>query len=37
MKSGSRDEAGTRPPAEQQFREGAIQILVASLAGDFED
>ena len=32
MKSGSRDEAGTRLHAEQQFREGAIQILVATEA-----
>jgi len=32
MKSGSRDESGTRLYAEQQFREGAIQILVATEA-----
>jgi superfamily II DNA or RNA helicase len=32
MKSGSRDEAGTRLYAEQQFREGATQILVATEA-----
>ena len=32
MKSGSRDDAGTRLHAEQQFREGAIQILVATEA-----
>ncbi len=32
MKSGSRDEAGTRLHAEQQFREGEIQILVATEA-----
>jgi len=32
MKSGSRDETGTRLHAEQQFREGAIQILVATEA-----
>src|SRR6478752_2981441 len=32
MKSGSRDEAGTRLDAEQQFREGAVQILVATEA-----
>lgn len=32
MKSGSRDEPGTRLHAEQQFREGAIQILVATEA-----
>ena len=32
MKSGSRDEVGTRLYAEQQFREGAIQILVATEA-----
>jgi superfamily II DNA/RNA helicase len=32
MKSGSRDEAGTRLHAEQQFREEAIQILVATEA-----
>ena len=32
MKSGSRDEPGTRLYAEQQFREGAIQILVATEA-----
>ena len=29
MKPGSRDESGTRLFAEQQFREGAIQILMA--------
>ncbi|MFP3040302.1 SNF2-related protein [Treponema primitia] len=32
MKPGSRDEAGTRLFTEQQFREGAIQILVATEA-----
>ena len=32
MKSGSRDEVGTRLYAEQQFREGEIQILVATEA-----
>jgi hypothetical protein len=32
MKSGSRDEPGTRLFAEQQFREGEIQILVATEA-----
>lgn len=32
MKSGSRDEAGTRLHAEQQFREGGIQVLVATEA-----
>jgi SNF2 family DNA or RNA helicase len=32
MKSGSRDEPGTRLHAEQQFREGTIQILVATEA-----
>ncbi len=32
MKSGSRDDAGTRLFAEQQFREGQIQILVATEA-----
>jgi superfamily II DNA or RNA helicase len=32
MKSGSRDERGTRLHAEQQFREGEIQILVATEA-----
>jgi len=32
MKSGSRDEPGTRLQAEQQFREGEIQILVATEA-----
>jgi len=32
MKSGSRDEPGTRLYAEQQFREGGIQILVATEA-----
>jgi superfamily II DNA or RNA helicase len=32
MKSGARDEPGTRLYAEQQFREGAIQILVATEA-----
>jgi superfamily II DNA or RNA helicase len=32
MKPGSRDERGTRLHAEQQFREGAIQILVATEA-----
>jgi superfamily II DNA or RNA helicase len=32
MKSGSRDEPGTRLDAEQQFREGAVQILVATEA-----
>ena len=32
MKSGSRDEAGTRLHTEQQFREGEIQILVATEA-----
>ena len=32
MKPGSRDEPGTRLFAEQQFREGAIQILVATEA-----
>ena len=32
MKSGSRDEPGTRLHAEQEFREGAIQILVATEA-----
>ncbi len=32
MKAGSRDEPGTRLYAEQQFKEGAIQILVATEA-----
>ena len=32
MKSGSRDEPGSRLHTEQQFREGAIQILVATEA-----
>ena len=32
MKSGSRDEPGTHLHAEQQFREGGIQILVATEA-----
>ncbi|MEW6220846.1 MAG: helicase-related protein [Thermodesulfobacteriota bacterium] len=32
MKSGSRDEPGTRLHAEQQFKEGAIQVLVATEA-----
>jgi superfamily II DNA or RNA helicase len=32
MKPGSRDESGTRLFSEQQFREGAIQILVATEA-----
>jgi SNF2 family DNA or RNA helicase len=32
MKSGSRDEPGSRLNAEQRFREGAIQILVATEA-----
>ena len=32
MKPGSRDEPGTRLYAEQQFKEGAIQILVATEA-----
>ncbi|HSW09568.1 MAG TPA: helicase-related protein, partial [Bacillota bacterium] len=32
MKPGSRDDSGTRLHAEQQFREGAIQILVATEA-----
>ncbi len=32
MKIGSREEAGTRLHAEQQFREGGIQILVATEA-----
>ena len=32
MKPGSRDEPGTRLYAEQQFREGAIQVLVATEA-----
>lgn len=32
MKPGSRDEEGTRLHAEQQFREGAIQVLVATEA-----
>src|SRR2546425_1004013 len=32
MKSGSRDEPGTRLHAEQQFREGQIQVLVATEA-----
>jgi hypothetical protein len=32
MKAGSRDEPGTRLFSEQQFREGAIQILVATEA-----
>ncbi|MDW8470217.1 MAG: helicase-related protein [Burkholderiales bacterium] len=32
MKPGSRDEPGTRLHAEQQFREGAIQVLVATEA-----
>ncbi len=32
MKPGARDERGTRLHAEQQFREGAIQILVATEA-----
>ena len=32
MKPGARDEAGTRLHAEQQFREGAVQVLVATEA-----
>ena len=32
MKPGSRDEPGSRLDAEQQFREGAIQVLVATEA-----
>jgi superfamily II DNA or RNA helicase len=32
MKSGSRDEPGTRLHTEQQFREGGIQVLVATEA-----
>jgi superfamily II DNA or RNA helicase len=32
MKSGSRDEPGTRLHAEQQFKEGAVQVLVATEA-----
>ena len=32
MKPGSRDEPGTRLFAEQQFRDGAIQVLVATEA-----
>ena len=32
MHIGSRDDAGTRLHAEQQFREGAIQVLVATEA-----
>lgn len=32
MKSGSRDDPGTRLHAEQQFKEGAIQVLVATEA-----
>ncbi len=32
MKSGSRDEPGSRLNAEQQFRDGAIQVLVATEA-----
>ena len=32
MKAGSRDEPGTRLHAEQQFKDGAIQILVATEA-----
>src|SRR5437588_9751069 len=32
MKSGARDEPGTRLHAEQQFREGEIQVLVATEA-----
>lgn len=32
MKAGARDEPGTRLYAEQQFREGAIQVLVATEA-----
>lgn len=32
MKSGSRDEPGTRLHSEQQFREGGIQVLVATEA-----
>ncbi len=32
MRSGSRDEPGTRIQAEQQFKEGVIQILVATEA-----
>ncbi len=32
MKPGSRDEAGSRLHTEQQFREGAIQVLVATEA-----
>lgn len=32
MKPGSRDEQGTRLWAEQQFKEGAFQILVATEA-----
>ena len=32
MKPGSRDEAGTRLHVEQQFRDGAVQVLVATEA-----
>jgi RecG-like helicase len=32
MKPGSRDEQGTRLFSEQQFRDGAIQVLVATEA-----
>ena len=32
MRAGSRDEVGTRLHAEQEFREGAIQVLVATEA-----
>ena len=32
MRAGSRDEVGTRLHAEQQFRDGAIQVLVATEA-----
>ncbi len=32
MKSGSRDDTGTRLHAEQQFREGTVQVLVATEA-----
>jgi superfamily II DNA/RNA helicase len=32
MRSGSRDEPGTRLHPEQQFREGEIQVLVATEA-----
>jgi hypothetical protein len=35
MKPGSRDELGTRLHAEQQFKDGAIQILMATEAAPY--